>query len=99
MAACMSICLYLIGKFGTFSKRGRSNACTLVIPFLAIFVSIYTGLTRLEDFKHHGSDILAGWIIGTVFAVVTYSIYFPSIFSSKSRYSHRQLSMLERLSD
>jgi len=99
MAGCMSIALYLIGKFGTFSKRGRSNAVTLVLPSLLVFLSIYTGLTRLEDFKHHPGDILVGWAIGAVFAWVSYTIYFPPVGSNKSRYSYRQLSMLERLAD
>jgi len=99
MAGCMSVALYLIGKFGTFSKRGRSNAVTLVLPCLLVFLSIYTGLTRLEDFKHHPGDILVGWAIGAVFAWVSYTIYFPPVGSNKSRYSYRQLSMLERLAD
>lgn len=99
MAGCMSVALYLIGKFGTFSKRGRSNAVTLVLPGLLVFLSIYTGLTRLEDFKHHPGDILVGWAIGAVFAWVSYTIYFPPVGSNKSRYSYRQLSMLERLAD
>jgi hypothetical protein len=43
-----------------------------VIPF---FASIYISSTRYSDFRHHGFDILFGYLIGTVTAVLSFRFY------------------------
>jgi hypothetical protein len=44
----------------------------VVIPF---FASIYIASTRWSDFRHHGFDILFGYFIGTVSAIVAFRFY------------------------
>lgn len=41
----------------------------------------YTSLSRISDYKHHWSDVLAGAILGAIAAIVTvsYTNTFPGI--------------------
>ena len=36
-----------------------------------IYLAIYTGFTRISDYKHHWSDVLIGLLQGTIAAIVT----------------------------
>ncbi|KUJ20366.1 acid phosphatase/Vanadium-dependent haloperoxidase [Mollisia scopiformis] len=47
----------------------------LVIAVIPFFLSIYISSTRYSDFKHHGFDILFGFFIGTVTAVLAFRLY------------------------
>ncbi|KAK4885421.1 hypothetical protein RN001_001692 [Aquatica leii] len=38
------------------------------LQFLALMSSIYTGMTRISDYKHHWSDVLCGFLIGAATA-------------------------------
>lgn len=35
-----------------------------LIQFLLVMIAIYTGLTRISDYRHHPSDVLTGFIQG-----------------------------------
>lgn len=41
------------------------------IQFFLISTSLYVGLSRVSDYKHHWSDVLAGLLQGAVIAVLT----------------------------
>ncbi|KAI4875214.1 hypothetical protein NFI96_010689 [Prochilodus magdalenae] len=51
------------------------------IQFFLIAASIYTGLSRVSDYKHHWSDVLTGLIQGAV--VATLVVFFVSDFFKK----------------
>ena len=44
-----------------------------LIQFILISMAWYTCLSRVMDFKHHPTDVLAGAILGTVIALLTVS--------------------------
>ena len=41
-----------------------------LIQMSLIYLSIYTGFTRISDYKHHWSDVLVGLLQGTIVAVI-----------------------------
>lgn len=44
------------------------------IQFFLIAASIYTGLSRVSDYKHHWSDVLTGLIQGAIMALLVVSV-------------------------
>ncbi|GJQ66149.1 wun [Trypoxylus dichotomus] len=54
------------------------------LQFLAISAAIFTGMTRISDYKHHWSDVLGGLSIGTVTACVV-ARYASGFFSKKKK--------------
>ena len=55
--------LYLQTKYGTHGFQQLS----LLIPFfqvIAISVATFTAVSRIMDYKHHPTDVLAGTLIG-----------------------------------
>ncbi|CZT01591.1 related to diacylglycerol pyrophosphate phosphatase [Rhynchosporium agropyri] len=47
----------------------------LVITVLPFFASIYIASTRYSDFRHHGFDIMFGYLIGTVTSIFAFRYY------------------------
>ena len=57
-------------------RRFTWQGMTLLRPFLqAVFLlmSLYTCLSRISDYKHHWSDVLAGGLLGAVVALLVVS--------------------------
>ncbi|KAI9292320.1 PAP2-domain-containing protein, partial [Neoconidiobolus thromboides FSU 785] len=75
--------LYLAGKLHVFDRKGHTYKTFIVIlPMLgALFISI----TRIQDFRHHWSDVLVGGIIGIVLSYFSYHQYYPSIVDRYSQ--------------
>ena len=42
------------------------------VQMLLLYLAIYTGFTRISDYKHHWSDVLAGLANGVVVAIVVH---------------------------
>lgn len=49
------------------------------LQFGLVAVSIYVGLSRVSDYKHHWSDVLTGLIQGALVAIVVVSIQGSSL--------------------
>uniref|UniRef100_A0A3Q3WZJ5 Phosphatidic acid phosphatase type 2/haloperoxidase domain-containing protein n=1 Tax=Mola mola TaxID=94237 RepID=A0A3Q3WZJ5_MOLML len=50
-----------------------------LIQFLLIMIAVYTGLTRISDYRHHPSDVLTGFIQGGLTAYWV-AFYISSMF-------------------
>ncbi|CAH0590059.1 unnamed protein product [Chrysodeixis includens] len=77
-------CMYLQKRF---TWRG-SKLIRHGIQFVLIMIAWYTFMTRVSDYKHHWSDVLAGCSIGLIYAIVIF--YFVSNLRKTPR--SRQLS-------
>ncbi|XP_041984768.1 putative phosphatidate phosphatase [Aricia agestis] len=43
------------------------------LQFVAVMLSWYTALSRVSDYKHHWSDVLAGYFLGLTFAALVWT--------------------------
>ncbi|VEL20372.1 unnamed protein product [Protopolystoma xenopodis] len=41
----------------------------VAVQFIMLSTAFYIGLSRVSDYKHHPSDVLAGFIVGTFSSV------------------------------
>jgi len=67
-----------------FFETGRFLGCKLILSILPMSISVLVCVSRLLDFHHHYDDIAAGASIGLTVAFISYRLYFPSVFDSKS---------------
>jgi len=44
-----------------------------LLQFLVVMAAWVTALTRVSDYMHHWSDVLAGIVIGTLFGILIVS--------------------------
>ena len=52
-------------------------ASAVVVPLLPIMLAVYIALSRLMDYRHHPTDVLAGSVLGTVVASTIFFVYHP----------------------
>ncbi|XP_045452539.1 putative phosphatidate phosphatase [Melitaea cinxia] len=55
------------------------------LQFAAVMLSWFTALSRVSDFKHHWSDVLAGYFVGLTLAVLVW-IWGTDIFEPKKEH-------------
>lgn len=48
-------------------------------------------MTRISDYKHHWSDVLAGALIGATFAIVVVSFFF--VFFTNAQWSRSKIKL------
>lgn len=48
----------------------ESGFLKIFIQTCLILLAFYTGLSRVSDYKHHWSDVLAGFALGTTVAFI-----------------------------
>ncbi|KAG5415812.1 hypothetical protein IGI04_003379 [Brassica rapa subsp. trilocularis] len=65
---------YLSGKIKVFDRRG--HVAKLCLVFLPILVAVLIGISRVDDYWHHWTDVFAGTIIGTFVASFSYLHFF-----------------------
>ncbi|TNN27286.1 Phospholipid phosphatase 1 [Liparis tanakae] len=59
------------------------------IQFFLIAAAVYTGLSRVSDYKHHWSDVLAGLLQGAVMAVLV--VFCVSDFFKPRVVAHKEV--------
>ncbi|XP_054160930.1 putative phosphatidate phosphatase [Oppia nitens] len=67
--------------------RLRWSALGFIRPLyqtLLIYLVIYTGFTRISDYKHHWSDVLIGLLQGLVVAILS-TVFISDLFATRTR--------------
>jgi len=65
-AFCMTYTVFYIQH----KLDNRIGLVKKLFQFLLLQIAIYTGFTRISDYKHHWSDVLTGWLQGTIVAIL-----------------------------
>ncbi|BHF76482.1 hypothetical protein SprV_0501958000 [Sparganum proliferum] len=68
MFPAIFICLYLYYRM---PRIGVGSVLQAFVQITAFSLAFYVGLSRVSDYKHHWSDVLAGMIIGAAVAIFT----------------------------
>ncbi|GLT51968.1 hypothetical protein SLA2020_253370 [Shorea laevis] len=66
---------YMSGKIRAFDRRG--HVAKLCILFLPIMLATLVGISRVDDYWHHWTDVFAGALIGSTVASFCYLQAFP----------------------
>jgi len=54
--------MYLAGKLSIFDRQGHSwKVLPVILPLLG---AIFVGVSRIDDYWHHWTDVFAGAILG-----------------------------------
>ncbi|EOY21133.1 Lipid phosphate phosphatase 2 [Theobroma cacao] len=67
---------YMSGKIRVFDRRG--HVAKLCVVFLPVLVAALVGVSRVDDYWHHWTDVFAGALIGSTMAAFCYLQFFPS---------------------
>ncbi|XP_061346149.1 lipid phosphate phosphatase 2-like isoform X2 [Gastrolobium bilobum] len=66
---------YLSGKIRVFDRRGHiGKLCLVLLPLL---IAALVGVTRVDDYWHHWTDVFAGGLIGIIVSSICYLLLFP----------------------
>ncbi|CAH0550655.1 unnamed protein product [Brassicogethes aeneus] len=81
-----SFSLYCMLYFAIYLHRrmtwDRSKLLRHMLSFLAVLYSLFIGMTRVSDYKHHWSDVLTGFAIGSSSAIIT-ARCFSNLFADR----------------
>lgn len=74
--------LYLAGKIKVFDHNGHvAKLCIVVLPLL---VAALVGISRVDDYWHHWTDVFAGGLLGLTVATFCYRQFYPSPYSDEA---------------
>ncbi|KAJ2783685.1 hypothetical protein GGI15_002497 [Coemansia interrupta] len=73
--------LFLAGKLHIFDRQGHTYKTFVV--FTPLLVAAVVGATRVSDYWHHPSDVIAGATIGLFTATFSYFQYYPILISTR----------------
>ncbi|KAL3512215.1 hypothetical protein ACH5RR_024932 [Cinchona calisaya] len=87
---------YLCGKIKAFDQNGHvSKLCLVFLPYL--FAALI-GISRVDDYWHHWTDVFTGAIIGSVVSSLCYLQFFPFPHTINGWATHTFLRMCEESS-
>lgn len=64
--------IYLAMYIGARMKWCGSHSLRYTLQFIPVLLSWFCALSRVSDYKHHWSDVLVGYTVGIIFAVVVW---------------------------
>ncbi len=76
--------LYLCGKLRLFRSDGSASPLKVAIALSPLVIAGLVGVSRVRDYYHTVSDVVAGALIGIVSAIVSYGVYYHALWSDKS---------------
>lgn len=93
-----SFAMYTMTYFAIYlHKRMTWDGSKLLrhtLQYLAVLAAIFTGATRVSDYKHHWSDVLGGLFLGGSIAIITATCF--STLYSKTFYPDEKRSLLQK---
>lgn len=66
-----SMCLLAFYVHSVWQGRGSVRVMRHILQFLLLMAAWYVSLSRVADYWHHWSDVLAGALLGVVYATIT----------------------------
>jgi hypothetical protein len=78
------LALWLAGRLHLFvphSPHGK-HIYAYIISAIPLSLAAFIATSRITDFRHHGTDVLAGTSLGIFFGILGYRFYFPWLHSS-----------------
>lgn len=66
-----SMCLLAFYVHNVWQGRGSVRVMRHILQFLLLMAAWYVSLSRVADYWHHWSDVLAGAVLGVVYATIT----------------------------
>jgi len=91
------VSLYLAGKLQVYRHHNGSLVLKALMICAPCSLSVFVAISRVIDYHHDFSDILAGSILGAGIAVVCYFLWYPSLFSRKPYLPRQHPSLDPRL--
>jgi len=86
--------LYMAGKLQTFDRKG--HICKLCVVFFPLLAAALVGVSRVDDYWHHWTDVFAGGLIGITVSFFCYHQFFPSPYRTKGWAPHSYFSALDK---
>ena len=82
----LCVVLILLGRIGLGRNIGSVRASSrgkmlLLMSCTPLLLAFWCATSRLVDNWHHPGDIIAGTILGSICALISYHMFFPHIFS------------------
>ncbi|XP_068148587.1 putative phosphatidate phosphatase [Drosophila tropicalis] len=81
-----SMCLLAFYVHSAWQGRGSTRVLRHILQFLLLMSAWYVSLSRVADYWHHWSDVLAGAVLGVVYASIT-AIYVGDLLRVRAIYS------------
>ncbi|KAH8556809.1 phosphatidic acid phosphatase type 2/haloperoxidase [Umbelopsis sp. PMI_123] len=82
-AGLVYLSLYFAGKLRIFVVKTGYFYRGFIVS-MPILGAVLVGVSRITDYKHHTWDVVAGALLGTIFAYFAYRQYYPSLWSPHS---------------
>eukprot|EP01101_Sappina_pedata_P003335 TRINITY_DN13578_c0_g1_i1.p1 TRINITY_DN13578_c0_g1~~TRINITY_DN13578_c0_g1_i1.p1 ORF type:complete len:305 (-),score=70.20 TRINITY_DN13578_c0_g1_i1:38-847(-) len=92
------LALYLCGKLRPFdgSRSHSAFARSVIVMFFPLFAT-YVCATRVADFRHFLRDVSVGSLLGIVWALISYHLFYPALWKSDSEYPFERRDSLARV--
>lgn len=79
MCSMAFLMFLLVGKLHPYDGRGK--IWKMIVSIFPLVGGVMVGISRINDYQHHWTDVLAGSILGIVVALIVYCAYYPWPFN------------------